>query len=280
VPGVLWRGGQADFRINESQGLLRVLTTEFVNDPADNADYRLLVLRESTQRLALDVIGQLPNERRPEEIGKPNESLFGVRFLGDRAYAVTFLRTDPLYAIDLTVPEDPRIGGKLEVPGFSDLLHPVSANLLLGVGLFDAGGIKLELFDVSNLSSPQSRGVVQLGGRGTYSDALYDRHAFAYLPGDSIDRFALPANVFSEDGRFQFVAAGLYLFEITGKQNAQTAQLRAVGGVEPRTGNSQGVIAPAARSRSFIQGDAVFFVRDEDVWAARWSNPGAVNGPY
>jgi uncharacterized secreted protein with C-terminal beta-propeller domain len=226
------------------------------------------------------VIGQLPNERRPEEIGKPNESLFGVRFLGDRAYAVTFLRTDPLYAIDLTVPEDPRIGGKLEVPGFSDLLHPVSANLLLGVGLFDAGGIKLELFDVSNLSSPQSRGVVQLGGRGTYSDALYDRHAFAYLPGDSIDRFALPANVFSEDGRFQFVAAGLYLFEITGKQNAQTAQLRAVGGVEPRTGNSQGVIAPAARSRSFIQGDAVFFVRDEDVWAARWSNPGAVNGPY
>ena len=67
----------------------------------------------------------MPNDSRPEEIGKPNERLYGVRFLGDTAYAVTFERIDPLYAIDLSNPLDPFIAGELEVTGFSDFLHPM-----------------------------------------------------------------------------------------------------------------------------------------------------------
>jgi uncharacterized secreted protein with C-terminal beta-propeller domain len=280
VAGVVWRGGQADFRINEHQGLLRMMTTQLTSDASDSFSHQLIVLRQSATALALEVAAQLPNERRPERIGKPNESLFGVRFFGERAYAVTFLRVDPLYAIDLATPTDPRIAGALEVPGFSELLHPVSEGLLLGVGLFDTGGIKVELFDVSNLAVPQSRGSVRLGGRGSHSEALYDRHAFAYLPGATLDRFALPANLFSEDGQYRFVSAGLHLFEIANKLQPSQAVLRTAGRVVPQTGSSQGVIAPAARNRAYLHDDAVFYVRDEDVWAARWSAPGTLNGPY
>lgn len=280
IPGNVWRGGQADFRMNEHAGQLRVMTTEMTNDSSDTVDYRLFVLRQASNALALEIVGQLPNERRPEEIGKPNEMLYGVRFLGDRAFAVTFLRTDPLYAIDLATPSDPRIAGQLEVPGFSELLHPVSNELLLGLGLLDQGGLKLELFDVSTLSAPVSRGSVRIGGRGTYSEALYDRHAFAYLASATLDRFTIPANVFAEDGSFRFEGAGLYLFEIANKQTPAQAALRLKGSLVPQAGNSQGVIEPATRNRAFIHDDAVFYIRDEDVWAARWSNPANINGPY
>ena len=104
-------GGQRDFRMSEHQGMLRVMTTEFINDPADFQDHRLFVLRPKTSELALEVVSTLPNDARPEELGKPNEGLFGVRFMGDRAYAVTFRQIDPLYVIDLANPADPRIAG-------------------------------------------------------------------------------------------------------------------------------------------------------------------------
>ena len=73
----------------------------------DRVDHKLYILRESTTRPELDIVSELPNENRPEEIGKPNEALYGVRFLSDRAYAVTFEQIDPLYVIDLLDPTRP-----------------------------------------------------------------------------------------------------------------------------------------------------------------------------
>ena len=78
--------------MNESDDLLRVMTTQWTSDPVDFADHLLFVLREKQGEHALEIVGRLPNDARPEEIGKPNENLYGVRFVGDRAYAVTFQR--------------------------------------------------------------------------------------------------------------------------------------------------------------------------------------------
>ena len=155
------------------------------------------MLREKPGERALEIVGRLPNDTRPEEIGKPNEALFAVRFVGDRAYAVTFLRIDPLYVIDLSTPTDPRIAGELLIPGVSDFLHPVTDDLLLGLGM-DGSRFKLELFDTSVLEQPQSRGAITLGGISSGSPALWDRHAFTYLAGDDADRFAVPAYVAAE----------------------------------------------------------------------------------
>jgi len=280
VEGTVWRGGQADFRMNEHDGDLRLLVSQFDWGGEDFVDHQLYVLRESSTRPDLEIVSTLPNESRPEEIGKPNEALFGVRFLGDTAYAVTFERIDPLYAIDLSNPADPFIAGELEVTGFSDFLHPVTDDLLLGLGSGANGGVKLELFDVSDITQPLSRGSATIGGLGSYSEARYDRHAFTYQAGvNGLDRFTIPANVFAMDGSYQFLGSALYLFEILDKNMPALAALNSVGSIEPPSIGPNGSDW-AERSRSFIHDDTVYYIRDEDAWAAFWHTPSIVNGPF
>jgi uncharacterized secreted protein with C-terminal beta-propeller domain len=276
IEGQVWRGGQADFRMSEHAGDLRILATQFDWTSEDRFDHKLYILRESTTSPELDIVSELPNENRPDEIGKPNEALYGVRFLGDRAYAVTFEQIDPLYVIDLLDPLDSFIAGELTITGFSDFLHPVNDNLLLGLGVGGNGGVKLELFDVSNLAQPLSRGSVTLGGRGSYSEARYDRHAFTYqFDVNGIDRLA---EVYSSDGSYQFVESGLFLFEIRDKDMPALASLNSVGSiVPPRDGST---IPYVDRSRAFIHDDTVYYIRDETVWAASWISPTIVNGPF
>ncbi|MDH4125676.1 MAG: beta-propeller domain-containing protein [Gammaproteobacteria bacterium] len=279
IGGNVWRVGQADFRMSEHNGDLRLLSSQFDWNNEDFVDHYLYVLRESSTRPELDIVSTLPNDRRPGEIGKPNEALYGVRFLGDVAYAVTFQQIDPLYAIDLSNPADPFIAGELEVTGFSDFLHPVTDDLLLGLGTDATGGVKLELFDVSNIAQPLSRGSAVFGGPGSYSEARWDRHAFSYQADvGGIDRFAIPANLYAADGSWQYLGASLYLFEIRDKNMPAVAALNSVGSISPPS------IATTPdwveRSRSFIHNDTVYYIRDEDVWAASWLSPSIVNGPY
>lgn len=279
IKGQVWRGGQADFRMSEYAGDLRVLATQFDWSNEDRFDHKLYVLRESSSARELDLVSELPNAARPEEIGKPNEALYGVRFLGDRAYAVTFEQIDPLYVIDLLDPSDPFIAGELTVTGFSDFLHPVNDALLLGLGTGGNGGVKLELFDVSNISQPLSRGSTTLGGSGSHSEARYDRHAFTYQSDvNGIDRFTIPANVYASDGSFQFVESGLFLFEVRDKDQPALASLSSVGSIVPPRPEVE--IPYVERSRAFIHDDTVYYIRDEAVWAANWFAPTTVNGPF
>ena len=279
IPGALWMGGQNDFRMSEHVGMLRVMTTEFVNDPADFQDHRLFVLRPRSGELALEVVSTLPNAARPEELGKPNEGLFGVRFMGDRAYAITFQRIDPLYVIDLANPADPRIAGSVEIPGLSEFLHPVTEDLLLGLGSMQ-GNVKLELFDVSAIERPQSRGSISLDGRYSYSEAVYDRHAFTYLPVETADRVAIPATVTPalENGQAGYAQSSLHQFEIIGKQSAASASLRSAGVVTPPVAND--LQRYAWINRSFIHGDTVYYVRDGKVWSSSWFTPSQMQGPF
>jgi hypothetical protein len=281
VDGTPWSVGQGDFRISESGGLLRLFTTEHIFDVADNQDHKLYVLRQSTTRKALEVVGQLPNDRRPEEIGKPSEALLGVRFQEDRAYAVTFRRSDPLYAFDLSDPADPRIAGTLELPGFSDLLHPVTPELLLGVGQAESGGVRVALFDVSRLDQPREVDGFSFGSH-TWSDARIDIHAFAYLkeaaPGT--DHMAIPVDQHSEDGTSRFLRSSLQLFEVHGKSNAATARLLHAGQMVARDVASNPQAGRVRRSRAFLHPGSVFYVADDDVLGALWSQPVQVNGPF
>ena len=278
IAGQVWRGGQQDFRMSESGSDLRVFSTQYDwNDP-DFVDHHLFVLRESTTAVALETIAELPNAARPEEIGKPGEDLFGVRFLGDRAYAVTFERIDPLYAIDLSDPADPFVAGELEVAGVSNFLHPVSDDLLLGIGGDAVAGIKLELFDVSDMSAPVSRGTEVLGDRWSFTEAIHDRHAFMYMPDvNGVDRFAIPATIY-DSGQFSLDLSGLYLFEIHDKNTPANASLVPAGSILPPV---DGIEIPYInRNRAFLHDDTVFYVRDDVAWAASWLAPTIINGPF
>lgn len=85
----------------------------------------------------------------------PSEQMKSARFMGNVLYLVTFMQTDPLFIIDLSVPEKPEIKGELKIPGFSTYLHPAGDGLLIGVGEGGTmtgtdGTAKISLFDVSD----------------------------------------------------------------------------------------------------------------------------------
>ncbi len=127
-----------------------------------------------------------------EEVGRVDglgrgEDMKSVRWFDDLAVVVTFRQVDPLYAVDLADPADPRLLGKLEIPGFSDYLHPLSGQRLLGLGQ-DADpatgmqrGAQAALFDVSDLGDPQRTDVVHYG-RTTTAAAGLDPRQLTWLP--------------------------------------------------------------------------------------------------
>ena len=285
--GSLYLNGDRDFRINEYEGHLRIVTTERTGDSSDSIDHRLSILKLNTQELEMELVATLPNKDRPEAIGKPNEDLYGVRFMGDTAYLVTFERIDPLYVLDLSTPTDPVIAGELMVTGFSDFLHPVSDQLLMGLGQDENGLTKLELFNVENMSSPYSLGTVTLGIEDglispdslnwSYSEARYNRHAFTYqVISDTQDRFLVPATLsfYNEQSGYQDEDR-LYLFEINDKNTALTASINTVGYITAKRNERW----YSSRNRGVIDGDAVYYINDSSVWSTQWSSPTQQEGP-
>ena len=133
------------FSVDEYKNHLRIATT---NGNFQNAKNNLYVLDNE-----MVIVGMI------EGLAK-GETIKSVRFMGDTGYVVTFEQTDPLFVIDLTNPEKPEVLGELKIPGFSNYLHPVTENYLLGIGVNgdDNGaknGMKVSLFDVSDKKNPK-----------------------------------------------------------------------------------------------------------------------------
>jgi uncharacterized secreted protein with C-terminal beta-propeller domain len=118
----------------------------------------------------------------------PGESIYSARFMRDRGYLVTFKKVDPFFVIGLSNPEKPEILGELKIPGYSNYLHPYDEDHVIGIGkdAYDMGdfawyqGVKLSLFDVTDVNNPQEKSKYIIGDRGTDSLALTDPHAFLF----------------------------------------------------------------------------------------------------
>jgi hypothetical protein len=203
APGDL--GGTPDgarFRMSVDGARLRVLTGRDTG-LAPGASPAQLTILEDRGDGALTPLATLPNARRPAPIGKPGERVHGVRFVGTRAYAVTFRRTDPVYVIDLADPADPALLGALEVPGFSDRLYPLTDRLLLGVGHDTADwngtdvvtGVRISLIDVGDPSRPLERASRTIGQRGTRSATDDSPHGLMRRTVDGRLRIALPVAI-------------------------------------------------------------------------------------
>jgi hypothetical protein len=112
------------------------------------------------------------------------ENLYATRFAGDKAYAVTFRQTDPLWVIDLSDSASPAISGHLEVPGWSSYIEPMG-DLPFAVGV-DSGRVEASLFDVADPANPKLASRVQLSESWGYSEALYNDKALKILPEQNI----------------------------------------------------------------------------------------------
>ena len=161
------------FSMDEFQGNFRIATTI-----GWNGSNSLYVLDEE-----MDIIGKL------EELA-PGESIYSARFMGEKAYMVTFRKIDPLFVIDLSNPKEPKVLGKLKIPGYSDYLHPIDETHLIGIGkdTIESAkgnfawhqGLKMAIFDVSDVENPVEMHKLIIGDRGTESYALHDHKAFLY----------------------------------------------------------------------------------------------------
>jgi hypothetical protein len=298
VEGVVGRDPErAPFRFSERDGRLRLLTT---GDFGEFGRNRLSVLEpSSTTPGLLKVLSQLPNAAQPAHIGKPHEDLYGTRFVGDRLYVVTFLNIDPLYVIDLADPAAPRILGELELPGFSEYLHPLADGLLLGVGM-DASpatgwgdarfaffqGLQIALFDVSDPTAPQLVDRQLLGERGSGSAALADHHAFSALTlVDGRFRFAIPARLHgkrfpteSGQGTTSWTQSGLFAFDVVG--SGSSARLQALEPLITRAPPQNAWPDDALRNaRSLLTENGVIYIEQGRFWSAPWTATGAPSGP-
>jgi len=153
------------------------------------------------------------------------ERIYSVRFMQGRAYLVTFKQVDPLFVIDLEDPKNPKVLGELKIPGFSNYLHPYDDKHLIGIGK-DTGesewggvrikGIKVSLFDVSDVANPKELDTYVMGEAGSDSIALNDHKAFLFSKDKNL--MAMPVSIRETiDGRSygKLVFSGAAVFTIT-----------------------------------------------------------------
>ncbi|MCK5149498.1 beta-propeller domain-containing protein [Candidatus Pacearchaeota archaeon] len=168
VPGTVLN----QFSMDEYDNNFRIATTTG-DSWSDNSLNHLYVLDSN-----LEIIGSV------DDLAK-GEKIYSARFLGEKAYMVTFKKVDPLFVIDLSDPENPEVLGQLKVTGYSSYLHPYDENHIIGIGkeATEQGriqGVKIALFDVSDVENPIEKAKYEVKGRWSNSNALYDHKAFLF----------------------------------------------------------------------------------------------------
>ena len=193
VPGAVLN----QFSMDEKDGYFRIATTDSKNWDSETDTNNLYVLNDD-----LEIVGEI------EGLAK-GEKIYSVRFMGNRAYMVTFVETDPLFVIDLSNPTKPTVLGELKIPGYSKYLHPYDENHIIGFGentkTNEYGGVvtdgmKMALFDVTNPNNPKELYSVDIGEKGTYSELLYNHKALLFSKEKNI--IAFPVSISKETGRY------------------------------------------------------------------------------
>lgn len=182
VPGTILN----QFSMDEHKSFLRLATTsgEIWRNDEFTSKNNIYILNED-----LITVGKV------EDIA-PGERIYSTRFMGDRAYMVTFKTVDPLFVIDLKNPEEPKILGALKIPGYSDYLHPYDENHIIGFGkdtveisqswsgtkqtMAFYQGIKIAIFDVTDVEHPVQMYQEIIGDRGTDSQLLRNHKALLF----------------------------------------------------------------------------------------------------
>lgn len=154
------------------------------------------------------------------------EKMYSSRFIGDKVYFVTYKTMDPLFVMDLSNETKPKVLGKLKIPGYSTYLHPYDENHIIGIGMetkeiinrnsngkvisttAKVVGMKMALFDVSNVNSPVQISSVVIGDSRTTSAILTNPKALLFSKEKSL--IAIPVNNYSQD------------FEVTSSNNYET----------------------------------------------------------
>jgi inhibitor of cysteine peptidase len=270
VPGIL----ESQFSMDEYKGNLRVATTSSVYTTQGSYEYNNVFVIDS----GMKTIGSLTHIAEQEKI-------YSTRFIGDRLYMVTFKRVDPFFVIDLSAPTAPKILGKLKIPGYSDYLHPYDATHIIGIGKetgtndwggVSTKGIKLALFDVTDVENPKQIDKVEIGDAGSDSAALTDHKAFLFDRSKNL--LVIPARVVKNQAAATDTKSmttpdiwyGAYVFGVTPE-----AGFTLRGTVEHGTGSNGYYYYGSSQNevkRSLYIGDVLYTLSSKKILASSLGN--------
>jgi len=215
------------FSMDEYNGNFRIATTGYSFNQVASTGGVASTYVQQTNLYVLDsglhIIGKL-------EGLSPGEAFYAARFMGDRAYLVTFQRMDPLFVIGLQDPTQPKVLGQLNIPGVSDYLQPYDETYLIGFGKSSTNvtwenaalfqGLKLSLFDVTDPSNPIDTSNFLVGDRGSDSPALTDHKSVLF--DRSLNLLVIPLTIAQAQSNTTctwcynpLVWQGAYVFNVT-----------------------------------------------------------------
>lgn len=243
------------FALDERDGVLRIATTEqrmyrsdFEGDRTNDTRPRSL-----NHVFALSSSGGELVQRGAVKDLAPDENIYSVRFLGPKAYVVTFRQVDPLFVLDFANPDAPSKLGELKIPGFSEYMHPLDDNHLLTIGkeADENGrvlGLALQIFDVSNPTAPaQRQKYVYSPDTYGHSEASYNHKAFTYYAQRGV--LAFPYTSYDPNTGGQ--SSTLELFQVSSSEG-----FTRLGGIEQETARAQNscvYVDPSVRRGLFIE---------------------------
>ncbi|QDQ00344.1 hypothetical protein FOH38_07380 [Lysinibacillus fusiformis] len=162
----------------------------------------------------------------------PGEKVYSARFMGEKAYVVTFKQVDPLFVIDVENPKKPTVLGQLKIPGYSNYLHPLDETHLIGIGYdteerYDTyskrnftvtTNMKMSLFDVSDFQNPKEQSTVKIGGKGSHSDVQYDPKALFH--NNEYNYYGFPVVLYEagKEDEIVYQGQGAQVYEITAEK--------------------------------------------------------------
>lgn len=202
VPGAL----SDQFGIDEKDGVVRIATTEQIASSSEWGGTQNAMFTLGYDGRSLAPLGEVRNLA-------PGEQIYATRYVGDRAYVVTFRQIDPLFVFDLSNPSAPKLTAELKIPGFSEYMHPLNGGTHLvtigvdGDELGANGGVALQIFDVTDATSPKLTHKLPLSNENgwSWSEALYNHKALTFYE----DVLAFPVEGYS-DGYGPQSALGLF----------------------------------------------------------------------
>lgn len=214
------------FSMDEENGYFRIATT------IGNVSWELDDESSSNSLYILDE--NLKEVGRLDGIAK-GEKIYSVRYVGNKAYVVTFKEMDPLFVIDLSDVTKPKILGELKIPGYSTYLHPYDENHIIGFGyetkMNSSGngviknGLKMSMFDVTDLNNPKEMFSIKIGNNNTSSELTNNHKALLFSKEKNIIAFPVrtyengksvsKAQVYNIDLNKGFILKGKILHEGT-----------------------------------------------------------------
>ncbi len=210
------------YSMDENGGYFRIATSAYFGTGAN-----VYVLRED-----LTIAG------RREGLSS-GEIFYAARFMGDRAYLVTYRNTDPLFVMDLHDPTNPTLLGALNVTGYSDFLQPYDQTHLIGIGKMGIHTtVKISLFDVTDPTKPAEVATYVVPSSYSDSPALKDPKAVLFdksnsllaLPVESTD-YSYP-NASATNTGICSTSSVAYVFDVT------STSLALRGTISHQTGNT------------------------------------------